>query len=238
MIYGISMVKDEADIIAYTIDHMLSQVDRVIVADNLSTDGTSAILETATWCGRVEVVEDSVLAYNQAEKMTGLAHYAGSQGATWIVPFDADEAWFLPNLKDADYDVLKAQQYIFVPTKNDDENDFNPLTRIRHRMMTPDTHGKMAFRYHPDVGLHMGNHDIHHPGRRVEIGTIRHYMYRSLEQARRKVRNGVAAYEASQQSPVHGSHWRWLHDLGPEGQQQWWDGYTTQPGLVEDSWPA
>ncbi|MBK6580439.1 MAG: hypothetical protein IPG17_30630 [Sandaracinaceae bacterium] len=48
-VWGICMARNEADIIATTVAHMLTQVDRVLVADNLSTDDTAALAERG-WC--------------------------------------------------------------------------------------------------------------------------------------------------------------------------------------------
>lgn len=237
MIVGITMVRDEADIVQYTIEHMLTQVDRVYVLDNNSSDGTGALLDAMTGDGRVEVRYDPEIAYRQADKMTQLAHHAGSQGATWIVPFDADEAWFLPDLYNQAADVVLATQYIFVPTPCDNQDEINPLKRIRHRYSVPDEHKKVAFRYRPDVSLAMGNHDVVHPGIRIENATVRHYMYRTLEQARRKVANGTAAYLAAPDlMQRHGSHWFWLNSLTPEQQEEWWEAYICDPSLMFDEW--
>jgi hypothetical protein len=41
-VVAVSMVRDEEDIVGATVAHMRSQVDHVIVADNLSTDRTRA----------------------------------------------------------------------------------------------------------------------------------------------------------------------------------------------------
>ena len=42
--FGVSMVRDEADVIEGTLRHMADEVDELIVADNGSVDGTTDIL--------------------------------------------------------------------------------------------------------------------------------------------------------------------------------------------------
>src|SRR5881394_2910564 len=94
-VIAVAMVKDEADIIQATVCHMLTQVDQVIVADNMSTDGTRNILDSLLVLNSlpVEVVDDNDPAYYQSSKMTHLARLAYLRGADWVVPFDADELW-------------------------------------------------------------------------------------------------------------------------------------------------
>jgi glycosyltransferase involved in cell wall biosynthesis len=227
VIIAISMVRDEEDVIGHTLAHMLTQVDHAIIADNRSTDSTPAILRSFD---HVTVVNDPERGYYQADKMTRLTHQAGDMGATWVVPFDADEAWYLPDLSTVDADVVQARPFVYVPQPSDPD-DPNPITRITWRLPLPERQFKVCFRYHPDAELHMGNHDVHRPGRRVHEGTVRHYQYRTVEQVRRKVSNGVEAYDASGLPTLYGTHWRELHahaDL-----DEWWAGYISQP-LVHD----
>ncbi len=223
------MVRDEDDIIGWTLGQMLTQVDHVIVADNLSTDRTRCILESFD---NVTVIDDPEEGYYQSTKMTRLAHQAGDMGADWVVPFDADEAWWLPDLENLDADVVTALPHVYVPQPTDG-TDPNPITRLRWRLPDAEPQHKVCFRYHPDAALHMGQHDVDRPGTRCDGARVRHYQYRSLEQVRRKVTNGVGAYDASTLSKIYGSHWRDLDALDEQGLAGWWNDYTTQ-ALVFD----
>lgn len=226
MIVAISMVRDEEDVIEHTLAHMLTQVDHAIVADNRSVDGTRDILES--FGDQVTIIDDQEVGYRQAEKMTALTHQAGEMGADWVIPFDADEAWYLPNLDALEADVVMARSHVYVP-RPDDLNDSNPITRMLWRVAEPERFRKVCFRYHPDVVLHMGQHDVSRPGRRAEKGSVRHYQYRTLEQVRRKVSNGVQAYEATDLPHLYGTHWRDIDNLDEAGLAAWWDAYTRQP---------
>jgi hypothetical protein len=86
-------VKDEADIVGYTVEYLLGQVDEVVVSDNGSTDGTLDVLDSLA-CPDLVVLHDPDVAYYQAEKTSRLAADALERGHQWVVPCDADELWY------------------------------------------------------------------------------------------------------------------------------------------------
>src|SRR5690242_16616279 len=96
--FAVAMVKDEADIVADTVEATLREVDAMIVADNGSTDGTREILADLP----VTVIDDPDPAYYQSVKMTELAAQAADAGADWVLPIDADERWYSPHGRIAD----------------------------------------------------------------------------------------------------------------------------------------
>jgi cellulose synthase/poly-beta-1,6-N-acetylglucosamine synthase-like glycosyltransferase len=71
------MVKDEADVIEATIEHLFAQdIDALIVADNGSTDGTLELLNTLSQRLSIVLHSDPEVGYYQARKMTRLAQEA------------------------------------------------------------------------------------------------------------------------------------------------------------------
>lgn len=221
---AVTMVKDEADIIAATVTHMLTQVDWVLVADNGSTDGTGEILDSLSRMNsRLDVVHDPDPAYRQSQKMTALAAEARDlYGATWVVPFDADEWWyspFNPRLGDVldeqapQWLVLPATLYDHVATGHDPDTA-DPCARIRWRRPDPAPLPKVAVQWRADLVIEQGNHGAWYDGGPTispdRLLVIRHFPYRSLEQFVRKVRNGAAAYRAlGDDVPANiGTHWR------------------------------
>ena len=224
-VFGVSLVKDEADIIGPTIEHMLTQVDRIIVADNLSTDGTRAVLETYP----IQVIDDDEPAHLQGQKMTALALAAMAQGADWIVPFDADEWWYSPfAARVADileglapkWDVAAATLYNHVATRIDKADETDPYRRIQWREREPLALPKVACRADPELRIGEGNHWAEYPGgttcHRNEL-VVRHFPYRSAEQMVRKVRNGARALAAANLPRDTGAHWRAYGDLLEQG---------------------
>ena len=209
------MVKNEADIIGPIVAHMLGQVDHVLIADNLSTDATPDILAASG----AEMIVDDDPAYRQSEKMSALAARARDGGATWVVPFDADEIWYSPFGRIADvlptfdqYAVATAALYDHVPTGVDPIDD-NPITRIGWRRREPGALPKVACRTRPDLVIEQGNHGATYGrrwrGRRVNNQlVIRHYPYRTAEQFVAKARQGGAALKLTDLPESSGAHWR------------------------------
>lgn len=243
---AITMVRDEEDIIDWTLDHLLNQgIDHIIVADNLSIDETPWKLATLANTGRVTVIQDDEPGYYQDEKMTRLAHMAAQDfGAEWILPFDADEYWYWTGgtLKEffdkATADVITATGWDHIVTDDDDPIETNPFRRITHRRQTPQKMGKVAFRYHPDIHIDFGNHFIfNHPGRQAQALNYRHYQYRSFEQLVTKARNGAAAYNATNLHPTYGSHWRQLGAYDDRMLWATWRKLCEETGLINDPAP-
>ena len=96
-IFGVTLVRSEADIIAVTIRyHLQLGLDGVLVLDNASSDGTDQILERLAQTDNRVRWSRHEGEYQQAELTTGLARDAFRAGADWIIPFDADEFWYAP----------------------------------------------------------------------------------------------------------------------------------------------
>lgn len=246
MIAAITMVKDEADIIAPVICQLFAQgVDAVWVADNMSVDKTRPLLEELAGRFPITIVDDDEPGYYQPDKLMRLAALAGAEGAEWILPFDADEWWFA----DGGYtigellgcivaDVVVNYGYDHVP-RRDDPDEANPVRRMGWRRRDPQRLPKVAYRWAADARLHYGNHDVDRAGRREHhVLEYRHFGCRSLEQMTRKVRQGKAALDAAVAlHPMYGSHWR---DMGAWTDEQLaarWAELCDEQGPVYDPAP-
>lgn len=233
---GITMVKDEADVIEGVIRHMSTQVDTIYVYDHMSTDGTWEILQRLSFDMKlcpILAMKYNDPGYYQSEMMTDLAKMAHAHDADWIIPFDADELWnaapdYGDSVKDALAKLPTFVRKVEVPLFNHystalDAAEPDPFTRMRWRSRTPGLLPKVAFRPEDGMRIEQGNHGVYLPRLHgVESSadmvltlpgkpmlTIDHYPYRSAEQMVRKTRNGSAAYAAAEDLPADmGAHWR------------------------------
>lgn len=205
---ALTMVKNEADVIRSTVEHLIKQGCRVVVADNLSSDGT---VEEIYDLPDVTIVRDEDPAYNQGAKMTALAARFAEEGE-WVIPFDADELWWNLEFLNNEIDVATAHPHVH----------YGP-----YRQPGVEPHPKTAFRWHKNARIDMGNHYVYHAGREVADGLLEvcHYQYRSLQQVRRKVDQGVAAYNLTDMPETYGSHWRQLAAMTDVELSYWFDDY-------------
>jgi hypothetical protein len=218
-VWAVSMVKDEADIIVSTVEHLLDQdVDQVLVADNGSSDGTLDLLHDLARRAPVHVAVDAEPRYFQAAKMTLLADAARRAGADWVVPFDADELWFAVgsslagHLRAVSEGLVLARLFNVFPTRDDG-------WRLD---LTPHSFRKVAIRAHWAARLGVGNHTASHPGEHVPGLYIAHYPWRSAAQLRRKGVQGGAALTDAQIARGVGRHWARFRDAEEAWTDQAW----------------
>lgn len=241
--YAIAMVKDERDIIRSTVARMMCQVDRVIVADNGSTDGTREILDRFD----IDVIDDPEPGYYQSVKMSNLARMAMEDGADFLVPFDADEVWITANCNRRIADVfaeLPPEAMIADAAVLDHVAIIGDPCMSEWRRPEVLPLRKVACRAAEGLTIEQGNHGaryegIRHPLRVSGLLEVRHFPYRSPEQMIRKARNGAAAYAATDLPESVGAHWRGYGNLTDEQITATFNRYfaTSDPkadGLVHD----
>jgi glycosyltransferase involved in cell wall biosynthesis len=247
-VWAITLVRDERDTIGGVLDHLLAEgIQRILVVDHLSRDGTSEIL--AEYAGRcpVTVVRLNLEGFRQGDVMTVLARYAARRGARWIIPFDADELWFsrgrrtlAEHLLGCDDAVVRAAMWDYLPTEEDDPSQSNPFERMAYRRRAAPgspAWSKVAFRAYRRAVLSVGNHAVRRPGPVGNGLAIAHYQFRSREQFIRKVTQGNAALEAAGLSERAGRHWR---DLAAHRDEldRLWTGLCRDQTLPFDWWPV
>lgn len=222
-VFGIALVKDEEDVIERTVRHMAGQVDELIVADNMSSDATREILDELACDLPLEVLEDRELAHYQGRKLTDLAHLARERGATWVIPFDADELHYAVG-HDRIADVLTSDPDAWIYTSQLYEHPFtdellgirghrgHAFERMGYRWREPSPLLKIAARTDRRLVITEGSHSCNFAGTYPKtIGgqiEIRHFPYRSVEQFIRKARNGSVGRNATDLGPEVGGHLR------------------------------
>lgn len=208
MIIAVSSVLNEVDIISQTMSHLFGEgVDKIIISDGGSTDGTLKILSQTgrVWCHRQEG------AFDQGAEITRLAYLARDAGADWIIPFDADEFWIDPLgttiatvLNALPDDCLKVHSAVFKHADWDTKYTLqNPL-------------GKCAFRPCDIMTVAWGNHDINLTRRGNEehgLLEIRELQYRDYDHFVQKVQKARQLFASWEVPTVHGHHMRELAEL-------------------------
>jgi len=261
--WAVTMVRDEADIVGATIEHLINEgVDGIIVANNGSTDKTWGEAAAAAHGTGVDLrmVEDPEVGYYQSRKMTALAEWAHREGASWIIPFDADELWYSTGehrLADTlrqmppGVGVVQATLWNHFATALDLDDPL-PFRSMVYRHEDAGALPKVAFRWHPDAVILQGNHGVEHPangqaGGIVAAGVeLRHFPNRTSGKFGPKARNGAQAYAATDLGRDVGAHWRQYGELlerhGEEALREVWERWywflsPTDGHLVHDPAP-
>jgi hypothetical protein len=209
------MVKNEADIIGASLAHAFEQgICHVLISDNGSTDGTLELLHELASTYPLSIATDSMLAFEQASKMTHLARAASRHGATWVVPMDADEFWTAPegsvasHLEASPADVEVATVRNIFPFVDLPVVDRTGQFRID---TVPSRHPKVAVRASRSLWINVGNHWAVRGTARRESGLlVTHLQWRSFGQFSAKVAQGKVGLEQTGYQEFVGNHWRKL----------------------------
>jgi hypothetical protein len=241
-IWAVTVVRNEEQRISGSIRRLFADgIDHVIVADNLSTDGTRDVVLELARDLPISVVSDDESAFYQGTKVSLMARAAARCGAAWIVPFDADELWFgtdasiASTLHSLEGDVAVAPMFDFLP-RVDQELVADPYVEFTRRTEVPVTR-KVAFRAHLLASVVSGNHSVNQPARRVEGKLfIRHYPFLDFEHFVRKAVRGTRALEETDLSTKISDHWRrWASMRDTALEAEWRSICAT--GAVEDPLP-
>ena len=218
MIAACLNTRDEADIIGLCIRHLLANgVDRFYICDANSIDGTRDIFTDLINEGADLRVEDDTGQYWQQDALTnGLIAKAGADGATFVLPVDADEFPYAPDgrtiaetLTDATPDKICMQRWL--------HNDWD-FRRIDSERMP-----KVAFRYTDGVRVDFGNHDCNLPGGAYGVLEMRELSFRSFEHFCIKNRKRIASLSPESRSLGYGVHQTSLEGYSREQMQIEWE---------------
>jgi hypothetical protein len=178
-LWGVSMVRNEEDILEAFVRHNLTAVDGLIIVDHGSADATPGILK-ALCAERLPIValRSDAPGYLQAEITTTAVRDAfARRGADAVFPLDADEFLRIPS-RDALERALAAlppghhariDWPTYVPPLVDDPGDIVALLRSSRRMpprndIPANVSRKVALTHHfaddPAATITMGNHDV------------------------------------------------------------------------------
>lgn len=143
-LYGISMVRNEADIVRVNVLYHLSLgFDRLLILDDGSEDGTDRVLKELSRDPRVRWIRGEDEVFKQGEVFTALAREAYREGADWVVPVDADDFWrarrgrFKDVLSRTDAAALHARTVDYVQRREQKTSSPDALLHMTRRVAAP-----------------------------------------------------------------------------------------------------
>ena len=206
MIVGICSVRNEELLIETTLRHILAQgVDRVLISDANSIDGTREAIARADLSGKVSLFTDDLPYCDQPVEMNRLAGYAAEWGADWVLPFDADEFPYAPN-GGTIADALNAQPpnvcKVFLRVWN--HLDWNRRETVPGSIngalnhCAPIWQRKVVFRWQRGAKLLIGQHGVSFEGPHTEgVLDLRELKYISVDHFKAKIRGQLDRLDPS-----------------------------------------
>jgi hypothetical protein len=233
---GISVVKNESDIIEIFIRHNLKFLDKLYIVDHLSQDNTLEILHQLKQEGHnLEISTNSSSRHIQAEVFNDFIRHVDADFITFI---DADEFLISDNFKDSLINlptdkVSLINWHNYLPQNSDDKKELNVLKRIKYKLTPIDSNQHKALvpnkiYTNPSSHVPLGGHEIYYenmipaPYGLISSVHLAHFPARSLEQIKKKI---LINWLSKLANPLHKSgklqngkiptehHWKNLFDL-------------------------
>lgn len=236
---GISVVKNEADIIEVFIRHNLKYLNKLYIVEHNSQDNTPEIINHLKDEGyNLEIYTNCSSRHIQGEEFNRIIR---GINADFITFMDADEFIISPNFKSSfkqlpDDIVSFLTWHNYFPQPSDDKNEPNVLKRIKHKLCPVDTNQHKAIiprsiYTRPNSYTMLGGHEIYYkteqgivpaPYKVISSIHMAHFPIRSLNQIKVKV---FANWLSKLADPLHDSgklrngkiptwhHWKKLFDL-------------------------
>jgi len=245
IIFSISMVKNEMDVIESFVRYNINYLDGMIILDNGSTDNTITILKSLKEEGlNLFIFEDENRDFDKILKINQLLRKTVDEfDADIIVPLDADEFLvstnkgnprkFLEELKAPNYYVAKWRIYVpdadindeleFIPSKITLARDDSEVDKLDfYKVILPK---ELVKDY--DVKLTRGCHTIEYDKKYEELNReinpniqIAHFPIRSKEQMISKISVGwLNALCSVEKRPNDSYHWRKIFNQIKESEQ-------------------
>ena len=235
IIIGLSMVKNEEDIIEQFVRHNLFFIDYLCLLENGSVDNTKKILLQLQEEGiPIVIFDDPIPGYFQADKMTKLLKAVSSTFfPDFIIPLDADEFIkcrskdeFIEALEDIPplgIGLVKWQTYINKPhflDKIHKDSLFN--MKFRRKNENPQYYKailRLDKQYSASIRFTQGNHNAYLkvsknklPSVKIENILLSHFPVRSVKQITEKAITGWMAYLLKNPNAKNeGSGYQWFN---------------------------
>lgn len=235
---GISVVKNEADIIEVFVRHNLQYLNKLYIVEHNCQDNTPEILNHLKAEGHnIEIYTNRSSRHIQAEEFNHLIRKIDGDFVSFL---DADEFIISPdyqssmaNLPEDTVSFINWHNYMPQPT--DDASELNPLKRIHYMLSPVDTNQHKAIiprsiYSRPDSYVLLGGHEIYYkneeivpaPYRLISSIYLAHLPIRSLNQIKVK---SFTNWLSKLADPLHKSgklqdgkiptwhHWKVLYDI-------------------------
>lgn len=218
MIAAVATVYNEGDIIGLTVEHLLAcGVDRIYIAHGPSRDDTGDVLASFGEC--VTVIPDDSPIHRQPEQTYALAQRAGEDGASWVIPFDADEFIYNPqglSIPDAIAQVPNEVTKLVISCFGHTDWD--------HRHAVHRDLPKYAWRTGYEFACLPGNHNVVMVGEeQYDVLWLRELQFRSYEHMKAKVADRCRTLDPTLRG-FAGGHITRMEHMNEQELKEAWDG--------------